>query len=221
MQQHIDDAHYVECNYCDDYFESAEERDIHDRRVHLRFRCPRSNCNRLFRAIEHMQQHIDDAHYFECNYCDDYFESAEERDIHDRRVHLRFRCPRPNCNILFRAIEHMQQHIDDAHYFECDHCDDYFGSAEERDIHDRRVHLRFRCPRPNCNILFRAIEHMQQHIDDAHYFECNHCDDYFGSVEERDIHDRRVHLRFECPHPHCDRLFRANEHLQQHFFAKH
>ncbi|XP_050511627.1 oocyte zinc finger protein XlCOF10-like [Diabrotica virgifera virgifera] len=80
---------------------------------------------------------------FECLYCDEWFVTDEDRNLHNRSKHMKSSCM--YCDELFLTEEECHRHNFDEHYFPCRHCGDWFTDEEEREDHEKE-HLVVDCP---------------------------------------------------------------------------
>ncbi|XP_050511591.1 zinc finger and BTB domain-containing protein 40-like [Diabrotica virgifera virgifera] len=181
--------YHIECDYCDKWFKSVAEIDLHDIDEHLTIKCP--NCVKLFRKDSELQVHVEHIHCVKCHFCGKSFESFEEMKYHDREVHLTIDCP--HCNKLYRSDEQLQKHIEYKHKFQCGLCDKSFLSIEKLDEHDIYVHLTIECP--SCDeLLFRKEDDLLNHIGCEHSdLRCKDCSKWFYSQELKDFHMRQMH----------------------------
>ena len=115
-------------------------------------------CDSVFPSAELLAAHNQDAHLsFKCEYCEDTFQSLEERNQHQPGHHC------DSCDRVFYTLEALVDHKRDRHNLYCRYCIQYFDDIVLRDQHEYLTH--------KCNLCHSAhpnSEALQRHKDANH-----------------------------------------------------
>ncbi len=114
MNNHIEQQHSIECQYC------LEE----------------TGTSEIYRTLNEYGDHLDSAHVFLCIHCGEILHSQPELDEHIEDVH---NCP--YCDEVFLTQEERDAHISSNHA--CPACSEIFYSYSDREIHIETNHDRF------------------------------------------------------------------------------
>ncbi|KAL4080058.1 hypothetical protein V8B97DRAFT_1929751 [Scleroderma yunnanense] len=141
LAQHQQDVRAkVKCDYCPRTFKRIEFLNQHKAVKHpTAYKCV--HCDYILPSAEFLLAHNRDMHAsFECDYCEDIFESDEDRDQH-QTIHLTHYCD--SCDWVFYTSEVLEQHKHDRHNLYCRYCSSYFPTVDLRDQHERLTHKHY------------------------------------------------------------------------------
>ncbi|OQV16393.1 putative PR domain zinc finger protein 10 [Hypsibius exemplaris] len=210
--------------------------------AHYRCKCPEADCAMQFRttallnihALRHgTAQNLEEITLV-CPACalseletlDDLLAHVEQR--HSKQLGCRDRSdfPCPHCKKYYSSAENLELHIRRLHTeparernFECDTCHDKFVSVGSMVAH-RRTHFNrryFTCP--VCLKTFRTASHLKEHSE-GHarngLFHCHFCEKAFERFPSLRHHLRQTHAtgHFECDK--CSMVFNRQSRLDAH-----
>ncbi len=235
------DAKPFKCTYegCNKTYKTKKDLTRHIREKHTEkpdeFTCDfienGQPCGKKFTSQNGLTRHIKTVHTqertYKCNYCDELFYTASERNVHENRWHneegRKYNCRLEGCNESFYSSSDRNRHERTVHSdernYKCDHdgCTSCFKTQTELTAHKKNVHLEvdqmFICDWPGCNMSFptenRLKEHYLRHSGERPH-QCHYCDRCFFTTSDRAKHERRAHTDekpYKCRIDGCNASF--------------
>ena len=161
-----------------------------------------------------------------CDICNKTFSSTHYLWKHYRDVHERIT---EKCSICNKEIlkSNILRHKQLAHRPQkCGLCDTNFSDVDTLKKHIKEVHaIKTENKCDLCNVKFAKKGVLNRHLEYAHKdyeFKCQHCQKFFSTKQNRDIHISTVHLgikKFKCDF--CEKTFGYRTHLKDHLHRLH
>jgi KRAB domain-containing zinc finger protein len=128
IRGHMTNVHMVrgfKCVYCLEVLPSEEAYTEHLAQFHKsmkrQYKCTYSDCAKMFWKVWQVQEHINKFHLnarrYGCNTCSRYFRDRKTLDGHIISAHLKmvFSCQAFNCNVQYKTIKSLKNHIKKFH----------------------------------------------------------------------------------------------------------
>ena len=167
---------------------------------------------------------------FQCEMCDQSFDSGKERAHHRRIVHCNmkeFKCRL--CDKSYSSLKLLQAHQSREHdttVHECDTCGKILKNRAQLLRHKKFEHDK-KFPCDQCNSKFYSQYLLNEHVRRVHVeernFECEICNQTFKNTEALKVHISRTHSQREktvfCDQ--CEARFLNKSQLNNHFKDVH
>ena len=135
----------------------------------------------------------------------------------------------PNCGKVYFSDEQLRSHMkeESKRTVHCEKCPQVFTSNEGLQRHIRMHDSQRKFPCKDCNLRFKALFVLQNHIKYSHedvleFMQCKVCEKIFKTDLAVQVHTRTVHNKernYECTE--CSFKFFSNCKLSLHFKRKH
>lgn len=180
---HCFEMHKTQCPLCESAlkqtFNEKLEWDVHLKTVHQLHPCV--DCHEVFRNKHECEEHFNNQHRFECEFCPKTFpyETQLEEHVNAHRVKCTL------CEQYYYSKEMMEAHMQSKHRFPCAICGMVLDTEVNRDLHATVMH-QVQCE--VCSLRLDSQSVQRAHYNTVHQLHCDFCTKIFVTVEELQLH---------------------------------